>query len=194
MPLIRIDMFRGKPAAYRTAVCDIVPENFGRCGRSQMSPSAPRPCLCTKRQKDRVTDRAATRVRPVNAASAGAAVAEFALIHQRGEANRLRGTVSARRRVSSSASARIQIERPRLAMSFIRNSPFDDNTGNPPADASPTPGVVHMKLTVPAKKMTASRPPAMDALGNHGLAATNAAVISSIIPSTLPNVSMDMMR
>src|ERR1700742_851968 len=122
-----------------------------------------------------------------------AATSAVVLIHQRGEANRLRGALSARRRVSSSASARVQIERPRLEMSFIRNSPVDDNTGNPPADASPTPGVVHMKLTVPAKKMTASRPPAMDALGNHGLAATNAAVISSIIPSTLPNVSMDMM-
>src|ERR1700748_1614050 len=117
-----------------------------------------------------------------------------ALIHQRGEANRLRGALSARRRVSSSASARVQIERPRLEMSFIRDSPGDDNTGNPPGDASPTPVVLHMTLTVPAKKIKASRPPAMDALGNHGLAATNAAVISSIIPSTLPNVSMDMMR
>src|ERR1700753_1532643 len=117
-----------------------------------------------------------------------------AVIDQRGEANLLRRSLSVRPRVSSSASARVQIERPRLEMSFIRNSPVDDNTGNPPADASPTPGVVHMKLTVPAKKMTASRQPAMDALGHHGLAATNAAVISSIIPSTLPNVSMDMMR
>ena len=29
MPLIRIDMFRGKPAAYRTALCDIVRETLG---------------------------------------------------------------------------------------------------------------------------------------------------------------------
>ena len=45
-------------------------------------------------------------------------------------------------------------------MSFIKNSPSADKTGKPPAEASPTPGVVTMKLSVVTKNSEAiCRPP-----------------------------------
>ena len=42
---------------------------------------------------------------------------------------------------------------------MIRNCPVDDNTGNPPAVASPIPGVVNIKLNVVKKKNTATMLP-----------------------------------
>ena len=41
-------------------------------------------------------------------------------------------------------------------MSFIKNSPSADKTGKPPAEASPTPGVVTMKLSVVTKNSEAN--------------------------------------
>src|ERR1700743_685233 len=77
-------------------------------------------------------------------------------------------------------------------MSFIKNSPSADKIGKPPADASPTPGVVIMKLSVTTKKSEATMPPSTEAFGNHGLTASSAAVMNSIDPLIRPKASMDM--
>src|SRR4029450_6663611 len=71
-------------------------------------------------------------------------------------------------RVASMASASSHSAKPRFAMSFIKNSPSADKTGKPPADASPTPGVVIMKLSVVTKNSEANMPPTTEAFGNHG--------------------------
>ena len=42
----------------------------------------------------------------------------------------------------------VQTETPSRAMSLIRKPPFSDKAGNPPWDATNTPGVVNMKLIV----------------------------------------------
>src|ERR1700756_2402536 len=98
-----------------------------------------------------------------------------------------------RLRVASIASASSHSAKPRFAMSFIKNSPSADKTGKPPADASPTPGVVTMKLSVVTKNSEAKTPPTTEAFGNHGLTASSAAVINSIDPFNRPKASMDMM-
>lgn len=69
-------------------------------------------------------------------------------------------------------------------MSFIRNPPSNDKAGNPPWDASKTPGVVNMKLIVATNNMIASRLPTADTLGHHGLTASSAAAASSNTPSS----------
>src|ERR1700733_6243122 len=99
---------------------------------------------------------------------------------------------SCRRRVASHESDSVHMARPNKAMSFIRNSPLSDNTGNPPAVGSPIPGVEIMKLSVPRKNRVARTPPRTDNRGDHGLTASNAAVASSATPVSAPNVLMDM--
>src|SRR6185312_15508786 len=96
-------------------------------------------------------------------------------------------------RVASIASASSHSDRPRSAMSFIKNSPSADKMGKPPAEASPTPGVVIMKLSVVTKNNEANMPPTTEAFGNHGLTASSAAIINSIDPFNRPKASMDMM-
>ena len=58
-------------------------------------------------------------------------------------------------------------------MSFIRNPPSATAPGNPPSDATNTPGVVNMKLIVDTNNMIASKLPQTDALGHHGFTEQN---------------------
>src|SRR5689334_11981465 len=101
-------------------------------------------------------------------------------------------TTLARLRVASIASTSSHSANPRFAMSFIKNSPSADNTGKPPAEASPTPGVVTMKLSVITKNSDANTPPTTETLGNHGLTASSAATINSIDPFSRPKSSIDI--
>src|ERR1700757_4039274 len=95
--------------------------------------------------------------------------------------------------VRSIASASNHSAKPMRAMSFIKNSPSADKMGKPPADASPVPGVVIMKLSVVTKNSEANMPPTTEAFGNHGLTASSVAVINSIDPFNRPKASTDMM-
>ncbi len=61
-------------------------------------------------------------------------------------------------------------------------------SGNPPWDASNTPGVVNMKLIVARNSMIASRLPNSETLGHHGLTASSAAAASSNTPSRAEKV------
>ena len=58
-------------------------------------------------------------------------------------------------------------------MSFIRKPPVSDSAGNPPCEASNTPGVVDMKLIVAVKSAIASRLPPIETFGHHGRTASS---------------------
>src|SRR6201999_3749749 len=74
-----------------------------------------------------------------------------------------------------SASANVHVARPRSATSLIRNCPVDDSTGKPPADISPTPGVVNRKLIVATNSPIAITLPTADTRGHQGLTASSPA-------------------
>jgi hypothetical protein len=58
-----------------------------------------------------------------------------------------------------------------------------DNSGKPPADASPTPCVVITKVNVLTKSTIANTLPNSDAVGCHGFITNRSAVTTTITPS-----------
>src|SRR5260370_16153846 len=91
-------------------------------------------------------------------------------------------------RLARSASASVHTAIPSSATSLIRNWPVIDSSGNPPAAASPIPGVVNRKLMVARNNPTAITLPTADSFGHHGLTASSTAVPTSTTPSSVENV------
>ena len=87
------------------------------------------------------------------------------------------------------ASASVNIDTPNKTMSLMRNWPVMDNSGNPPADASPTPGVVITNVNVLTKSTIANTLPNSETVGYHGFTTNRRAVTTSTTPSISENVS-----
>ena len=74
---------------------------------------------------------------------------------------------AARHAIALMASASVNIDTPNKTMSLMRNWPVMDKSGNPPADASPTPGVVITNVNVLTKSTIANTLPNSDTVGYH---------------------------